>query len=174
MPDMTDEDLKLLYAHPYLRTTLTAAQQTRGQALTYGGVAVAAPAAAVSTRAPGARYPGQEYVAEQTAKLIERVGIEGVVAMATPYVAPTVRTVTPTAKGAIPVITTKPPPAEPVQTSPPPNPITSPIQTTIQGIPGMDTIRNLLIVMVILQFLQIFGGVMAGAAGGFAAGLVRR
>jgi len=51
------------------------------------------------------------------------------------------------------------------QTAPPPNPATSPKGTTVNVI-GMDVIRNLLIAMIVLQFLQLFAGVGGGMLGG--------
>lgn len=62
------------------------------------------------------------------------------------------------------------------QEAPAPSPVTSPLATSVPNVPGIDLdfIHNLLIVMVILQFLQLFGGIMAGAAGGAAAGFIRR
>jgi len=62
---------------------------------------------------------------------------------------------------------------QPIQEVLAPNPVTAPLNTSVTNVPGMDTIRNLLIIMIIFQFLGLFGQLGAGFLGGMAAGLVK-
>ena len=62
---------------------------------------------------------------------------------------------------------------QPIQEVQAPSTVTAPLNTSVTNVPGMDTIRNLLIIMVILQFLGLFGQLGAGFLGGTAAGLVK-
>jgi len=55
-----------------------------------------------------------------------------------------------------------------------PTPVTSPLQTTVMGMPDLDMIHNLLIVMVVLQFLQLISGVGGGMIGGALMGAIKK
>lgn len=119
-------------------------------------------------------YPGQGLVEERSAQWYQQWMTKGqpVTPLMEPYTPAPQYVTAPTGPGQVPVVTTTKP-AIP-QVVPPPSPTTSPLQTSVTEVPGLDMIRNLLIAMVVLQFLQMFGGLAAGFAGGAAAGLIRR
>ncbi len=52
-----------------------------------------------------------------------------------------------------------------------PSPVTA-SQTTAQVV-DLDLVHQLLIILIVINFLQVFGGIMAGAAGGAAAGWLK-
>jgi len=66
------------------------------------------------------------------------------------------------------------PPGMPELTEVAPTPETSPLQTTVMGMPDLDMIHNLLIVMVVLQFLQLISGVGGGMIGGALMGAIKK
>ncbi|MBA7543103.1 hypothetical protein ES705_35429 [subsurface metagenome] len=167
------------------RTVVSEAEQT---ARAYQA-ALRAPAPTTTTivdpRAPRPTYPGQALVEARSAEWLSRQPGQGPILPVTPIVMgpPAALVPIPTPIISRPVApvpyTPRPVPMPPTIVAGPgvpvepaaPSPVTS-SQTTAQVV-DLDLIHQLLIILIVINFLQVFGGIMAGAAGGAAAGWLK-
>lgn len=145
-----------------------------------------------TARAPRPTYPGQALVEARTGEWLSRQPGQGPILPVTPIVmtpAPTALVPTPTpvpiprptvTRPVAPVpYTPRPAPMPPTIVAGPgvpvepaaPSPVTA-SQTTAQVV-DLDLVHQLLIILIVINFLQVFGGIMAGAAGGAAAGWLK-